>query len=187
MIPNRPRITDPEVDKIVAAKIKKPGPVLLIGVRGYFLNTIGRYGQNDFNVYDDAMLVVEEGELLKTFNANTDPSKRGANLAMLDPGLYTFYRGVHKNRIKAFRAHPEGVSWPCTRDGKKSKCSLINIHDGGLNDTWSAGCQTIPNTGKYQQFNEFRDLVYRLMDKHEMDTIQYLLIEEQEMRSILSK
>lgn len=186
MIPNRPKITDAEVDKIAAYFFPEGLPsLLLIGVRGYFLNTMGKAGVNDINIYDDAMLVYADGNLVKTFNANTDPSKSGAKLAKLDPGVYQFYKGRHKNRIDAFRAYPEGVRLPCTRDGVKSLCSAINIHDGGIGDTWSAGCQSLPNRGGYTQFTEFRDLVYNLMDKHGLKTVTYLLIEEKTMRDIL--
>lgn len=193
MIPNRPKITDAETDKIAAYFFSDSLPkLLLIGVRGYFLNTVGKPGVNDLNAWDDAILVYYDGNLVKTFNANTDPSKLNQNLAMLDCGVYQFYKGRHRNRIDAFRAYPEGVRLPCKRqkfngEWEKSFCSHINIHDGGINDTWSAGCQTIINQGGHKQFNEFRDLVYDLMKIHRLKTVTYLLIEETEMRRILDE
>lgn len=193
MLPNRPKINDAEVDKIARFYFSDNlPPVLIVGVRGYFLNTVGRPGVNDLNVWDDAILVYENGQLLRTFNANTDPSKSKQNLAMLDPGVYQFYKGKHKGRILAFRAYPEGVRLPCKRQDfsgvwRKSLCSAINIHDGALYDTWSAGCQTIVNQPPHRQFNEFRDLVYTLMDRHRLETVTYLLIEESEMRKILEE
>ena len=191
MIPNRPKISDRETDKIVAHFFPQEFPALLVvAVRGYFPNTFFADGKNNFNVWDDAMLVYENGTLLKTFNANTDPSKTNANLAMLDTGIYRFYRGRHKNRIDAFRAYPEGVRLKCKRQDARGRwfeafCSAINIHDGGATDTWSAGCQTLPNFKGNYQFNEFRDLVYRLMDKHHAKTVTYLLIDEKQMQAIL--
>lgn len=190
-IPDRPKISDAEVDKIANFYFTDNlPPVLLIGVRGYFLNTVGAAFANDFNAWDDAMLVYENGTLLKTFNANTDPSKLKQEIAMLDTGVYQFAKGTHKNRILAFRAYPEGVKLPCKRQDfsgnwHKSLCSYINIHDGGLENTWSEGCQTIINQGNQKQFNEFRDLVYTLMARHDLRTVTYLLIEESEMRRIL--
>ena len=191
-LPNRPKISDSDVDKVAQYYFSGNIPkLLIIGVRGYFANSMGKPGQNDFNIWDDAILVYADGDLIRTFNANTDPSKRRAGKAMLDPGVYQFYRGVHKQRIRAFRAYPEGVRWPCTRQnatGKwaKSLCQLINIHDGGLSDTWSEGCQTIPNFRPDYQFNAFRDLVYSLMDKYRLKTVTYLLLDEPTLRSVLA-
>ena len=190
-IPNKPKINDGEVDKIAAYFFPAGAPELLvIGVRGYFLNTMGKAGANDIGIWDDAVLVYESGNLLKTFNANTDPSKNKANLAMLDTGVYQFYRGLHKNRIRAFRAFPEGVRLRCKRQNSKGEwtadyCSAINIHDGSLMNTGSAGCQTLPNTNGHRQFTEFRDLVYGLMDAHGLKTFTYLLIDEAQMKLAL--
>ncbi|HEY8560527.1 MAG TPA: hypothetical protein VIL74_09130 [Pyrinomonadaceae bacterium] len=194
-LPNRPNITDEETDKVVARIFGGAEfvPVLLVvGVRGYFLNSVGKPGENDLNLWDDAILVYYDSVLVKTFNANTDPSKHNQKLAMLDAGLYEFYQGTHKERIKAFRAYPEGVELPCKRqqfDGSwvKSKCSAINIHDGAFNDTWSAGCQTVINQTPHKQFDEFRDLVYDLMDANKMKTFKYLLLEESDVRAILEE
>lgn len=191
MIPNRPKINDAETDKIAKYFFPKVIPELLvIGVRGYFLNSVGKKNANDTG-WDDGIIVYENGTLIKTFNGNTDPSKVNSDLAMLDTGVYQFAKGTHKNRIKAFRAYPEGVRLKCKRQNrngvwKESLCSAINFHDGGLSDTWSAGCQTIINQGKQKQFDEFRDLVYKLMTKHTLKTFTYLLIEEKEMRAAIS-
>lgn len=185
MLPNKPKITDAEVDKVVNFFFPSKVPdLLLVAVRGYFKNTVGKKGENDINKWDDAMLVYENGTLIKTFNANTDPSKQ--DLAMLDPGVYQFARGKHKGRIDAFRASPEGVRLPCTRNGKKSWCSFINIHDGGRNDTWSAGCITLPNWATEFQFNTFRNLVYNRMIAMSLPTVTMLLITEDEMQEALA-
>lgn len=191
MIPNRPKLNDSEADKIANYFFPKGIPELLvIGIRGYFLNSVGKKGENDF-LWDDAVIVYENGNLIKTFNGNTDPSKAKSDLAMLDTGVYQFAKGTHKNRIKAFRAYPEGVRLKCKRQNskgewKESLCSAINFHDGGLNDTWSAGCQTIINQGRQKQFDEFRDLVYKLMTKHKLKTFTYLLITESQMQTALN-
>lgn len=190
---NRPKISSKDAQTIAKYFYPDGVPaVLLIGVRGYFLNSIGKRNENDFNRWDDAILVLEKGELVKTFNANTDPSKLRADVAMLKAGIYKFYKGRHKNRIDALRAFPEGVKWDCVRqdrNGKwyEAKCSHINIHDGGLSDTWSAGCQTLPNYAGNRQFNEFRDLVYKLMSASKMKTVDYLLLTEDEMSRILNE
>ena len=105
---NRPKITNRET--VIILNHFFPGDVpaiVVIAVRGYFANSYGKRDENDLNVWDDAMIVCEVGKLVKAFNGNTDPSKVNSNLAMLDTGVYRFYRGIHKNRIKAFRAYPE--------------------------------------------------------------------------------
>jgi hypothetical protein len=184
---NRPKISDAETDKLAKFFFVEEMPkVVVFGVRGYFLNTMGKPGVNDINLYDDAWLVYEDGTLVKTFNANTDPSKHRANLAWLNTGVYQFYKGKHKNRIEAFRAYPEGVKWRCKREEFSGKvvdswCSYINIHDGGASATWSEGCQTS------LQFVEFRDLVYRLMAKHNQKLLTYVLLDEKQMNEILGK
>lgn len=192
MIPSRPQIKDAETDKLAARFFTSEIPkVLVIGIRGYFRDSVGKAGQNDLGVWDDAVLVYENGTLRKTFNGNTDPSKVNADLAMLDTGIYQFYKGIHRSRISAFRAYPEGVRLKCKRQNSKgvwyeSWCSAINFHDGGLNDTWSAGCQTVINQGVHRQFIEFRTLVYSLMDASKLKTFTYLLIDESAMREILA-
>ena len=192
MIPNRPKITQEETARIVEKHFGAvPPPLLLIAIRGYFLNSVGKRGENDYNVWDDAVLVTENGQLQRAFNANTDPSKIKSGLAMLNEGLYYFYKGMHKNRIRAFRAFPEGVKLPCKRQDAlgnwhSSVCSAINIHDGGERDTWSAGCQTVINTHQNAQFIEMRDLVYGIMDRLRLLHFPYLLIDEAKMRECIN-
>lgn len=182
---NRPRITDQETDKLAKFFFDGEMPkVVVFAVRGYFLNSMGKPGVNDFGLYDDAWIVYENGNLVRTFNANTDPSKHKSNLAWLNTGVYQFYKGRHRNRIDAFRAYPEGVKWRCKREtfgGQvvDSWCSHINIHDGGINNTWSEGCQTS------FQFAEFRELVYGLMAKHKQKLLTYVLLDENQMEDIL--
>jgi hypothetical protein len=201
----KPKITDAQTDLLARHFFGDNEPaVVVIGVRGYFKDTLGKKGANDWNLYDDAFLVRAQGDLLATFNANVDPSRQRANQAQLVPGLYHFYRGQHKGRIRAFRAYPEGVKLRCKRqqaDGWEydAYCQYINIHDGGLNDTWSLGCQTAPGAKAASvwgnQFAEFRDLVYRLMDQHAcpvgalnsqpVKLLTYLLVDEAQVKTIL--
>ena len=74
MLPGRPKISDVDVDKIANYFFPAGIPVVLvIGIRGYFRNSVGKAEENDFNVWDDAAIVYENGTLIKTFNSNTDP------------------------------------------------------------------------------------------------------------------
>ena len=182
----RPKITDKETDKIVQHFFTdKLPPLLIVGIRGYYSKSFGKEG-NDFNVWDDGFLVYEEGNLIKTFNGNTDPTKLRVDDAMLDEGIYQFQKGIHNSRVWGLRAYPEGVRLPCKRQNSrgvwyKSLCSLINFHDPKGSSTGSEGCQTIPQP----QFDEFRDLVYELLKKHRLKTVTYLLINEDTMTDIL--
>jgi hypothetical protein len=146
--------------------------VVILGVRGYYKDSMGKVGKNDQAMYDDALIVISPSAY-KTFNANTDPQKAGQKKAMLAPGRYQFYKGRHRNKYNALRPYPEGVALPCTRDGVKSMCSHTNIHKGGFSDTFSEGCQTLYPS----QWNEFIDLVYSQMNKYGQKTVRYLLIE----------
>jgi hypothetical protein len=190
LIPDsKPKLKKTEAAKIIEKYLtgSKP-PNILIGIRGYYSKTMGATEGNDINLYDDAIILY--GDKYGTFNANTDPSfvkQNGRNLAKLDTGLYTFYKGRHKGQYNALRAYPEGVILPCTRDGKPDTCSAINIHKGGINTSskdrvWSAGCQTLPAT----QWNSFIETVYELMLKHQQKTIPYILIDAEEMSLILN-
>lgn len=175
IVPNsRPKLTREDAAKHFAYHLFTPGEseVVLLGIRGYYLNSMGIVGGNDQAMYDDAICVYSP-DVFEAFNANCDPQKAGQHKAMLDPGKYTFYKGLHKGKYNALRPYPEGVTLPCTRDGVKSVCSHTNIHKGGFKDTFSEGCQTIyPN-----QWDTFIKLVYRLMTKYGQKTVRYLLIE----------
>ena len=160
--------------------------VTVIGIRGYYLNSQGKPNVNDLETYDDAFFTLINSKLIGAYNANTDPSKTHADQAMLDEGIYHFAKGKHKGKYWAFRAFPEGVKLPCSRQDKhgiwyNSLCQLINIHMGYFNTTGSAGCQTVIKT----QFPEFRDKVYHAMDMYVRQTMTYLLISELNAQAIL--
>jgi len=160
--------------------------VLIIGNRGYYLDSQGVKGENDIETYDDAVFVLVESKLRQAFNANCDPSKKNRDMAMLDEGIYYFYQGKHKGEYDALRAYPEGVRLPCKRQNRlgkwyKSFCSLINIHKGYFGTTGSAGCQTIIKT----QWSEFIGLVYGAMNRLKRKKVTYLLVEEKTARKIL--
>jgi len=149
--------------------------VVLLGVRGYYRDSMGVKGANDIDMYDDALFVVSP-TAYATFNFNTDPAKAGHYLAMLDPGVYDFCKGDHHphtpKAYHALRPFPEGIRLPCTRDGVHSTCALTNIHKGGFNDTFSEGCQTIYPT----QYAEAMPFIYNEMTKHKQTIVKYVLI-----------
>lgn len=173
---SRPRITRPEAMEILDAHLVSGiNECVLLGIRGYYLDSMGVRGQNDKDLYDDALIVISP-DVFKTFNFNTDPAKQyGVNAAMIDAGKYPFYRGLHHGKYNALRPYPEGVGLPCTRHGVHSTAHDTNIHKGGFNSTGSAGCQTIYPP----QYDEaMRDTIYPQMTKYGQKTITYLLVEK---------
>jgi len=164
------------------AKIKGftfPEAVYIVGIRGYYLNSMGKEGENDRGIFDDAIFLVGPN-LFKAFNANTDPSKYQKGIATLMPGLHYYRKGKHGitkpgGGYPAFRPDTVDESLPVTRDGKEGifKGIAINIHSGGLYQTSSAGCQTIYKL----QWKDFQETAYKAMDEEGQRRIPYILIE----------
>lgn len=76
-------------------------PVLLLGVRGYYADSLGRPRENDYGIFDDAIFVCRPDGTGAAFNANVDPARAGWNpgvdkfFAMLTEGVYVFRQGTH--------------------------------------------------------------------------------------------
>lgn len=164
MIPReRPKLTRLElhaalVGRFGEAEVKRLGwgdTLIIVGVRGYYRDTMGKVGENDRGLYDDAMFVVGPNAF-EAFNANTDPSKvrkgsgtgAGKGMASLKPGIWRAHRfDKHKGQYEALRQTGgkvtvvrDGVSGPYEETGHFG----INIHRGGNTTTSSEGCQTLP-------------------------------------------
>ena len=199
---NRPQIAREEITQIIGyhktafpEKFTEKDKVVCVWIRGYFLDSLGKKDVNDYNVYDDAACVISP-DYYKTFNANTDPSfvknpKTGKVLGKLKLGVYPFYKGKHKNQYDAFRAYPEGVILPCTRDGKPSTCQLVNGHYGGENPnswyvTWSEACLTIPKSQFVDPTHKkgFQPELYSEMTKYGQKTVLFILIEKVEVDGV---
>lgn len=158
----------------VAEKFK----VRLLGIRGYYWNTMGKPGQNDYGIYDDALIVVSP-TAYATFNANTDPSKLGPRTAVLREGLWWYKIGIHgltkpehqryvalvqQDRVVVLRGPgqvPDGPGF-----------FGINIHRGGATTTGSEGCQTIVPG----QWAGFITLVKTEMARHQQIMVPYRLL-----------
>ena len=156
-----------------------PGSVMVLAIRGYYLNSQGAAGENDRGIYDDAFVLIGPN-YFQAFNANTDPRKHEKGIAMLLPGWHEFKQGWHgfgkASGHKAFRTANVQEITPVLRDGQNGiqKGYTINLHSGGVINTNSAGCQTVQK----DQWEEFRSNAYRLMDAEGQKTLPYLLVEE---------
>lgn len=165
-------------------KFKDSEKVKLLGVRGYYRDTMGKPGENDRGIFDDAIFVIAP-DCHVAFNANTDPTRvrkgkgkgSGKGMAMLKPGLYRAHQiGRHKAVYPALVQRAGEVT--VIRDGidgdyEHTGYFGINIHPGGVYSTSSLGCQTLPR----QQWQSFISLVMDQMKKHNQEVIPYLLVE----------
>ena len=153
----RPQLTQQEL----AQKLQPYGidrtkyPLIVVGIRGYFRDSMGAPGVNDRGIYDDAIFI-DATETFATFNGNTDPSRfrpgsgfgeATKGIASLNPGAWFVHRfDKHKGQYLALCQRAGNVT--VMRDGKKENYKDtgrfgINIHRGSYHGTSSLGCQTI--------------------------------------------
>jgi hypothetical protein len=177
--PSRPQITSEEARKLILQS-GAADPVALLGIRGYYRDTMGVVGANDRGIYDDCIVAVSP-TAFATFNANTDPSVKRKHVAVLLPGVWRYRKGKHKlNSPDGYPAFVQAAEVTVARDeeGLDTGWFGINIHRGGRNSTSSLGCQTIwPD-----QWESFRALVYGEMSRHSVSTLPYVLIGEEVRR-----
>jgi len=153
--------------------------VALVGIRGYYLNSMGAKGKNDRGIYDDAIILLSPSTHT-TFNANTDPSIFKKGIATLKTGVHRYKKGNHgisraDGGYPALRPANAQEELPVTRDKEGDSMGVaINIHRGSYNSTSSAGCQTIYPS----QWDGFINLVYTEMARYNQKTIPYLLTEQ---------
>lgn len=153
--PEKPRLSSTELRVLLEPYQidRSQYPVVIVGVRGYYLNTMGQPGLNDRGVYDDAIFI-DSPSVTAAYNANTDPSRHrpgvgtgGAKgIASLKPGAWFVHQfDKHNGKYLALCQRRGNVT--VLRDGnppyEDTGSFGINIHRGGFNTTSSLGCQTI--------------------------------------------
>lgn len=178
----RPNITRAECMKILAAKgVSAPA---IIGIRGYYERSMGDPAGNDRGIYDDCIAIVGVADAdFRTFNGNTDPSVTSKGVAVLKPGVWLYKKGKHKiNSPSAYDAFRQAADVTVIRDLKGADTGQfgINIHRGSRNSTSSLGCQTVWP----EQWSEFKQFGYTVMDRAKAKTIPYVLVTEGDRRVI---
>lgn len=159
--------------------LREPFPdFYVLGVRGYYRDTMGEPGVNDRGLYDDAIFVVGP-ETFVAFNANVDPSAFRKGIASLAPGWHPYKPGKHGitrpgGGYPAFRPATKNEELPVTRDGVSVPWPgvAINIHRGGWKSTSSEGCQTIHPS----QWDAFHALVTMELKKSGLKQFRYGLV-----------
>ena len=166
------------------AALKVSDPVCLVGIRGYFRDTIGAVGKNDLNRFDDAIILVSPN-VHAAWNANVDPSRLGYNakagkqMAQLAPGVYRYKLGKHGiRRGNPYKALVQAGPVTVLRgEDKETGYFGINIHRGGITRTNSEGCQTLPPA----QWPAFISLVESEMKRNNAKTVSYVLTSRKEI------
>jgi lysozyme len=179
MIPNStPKASLDRIAKAIS-KAKLNDLVILVGVRGYYLDSMGKVGTNDRGIYDDALFIVSPTHF-SSWNANTDPSAWRKGIASLALGTHRYKKGNHGisrpgGGYPAFRPDTKDEELPVTRDGIAAPWNgvAINIHRGGKNTTSSLGCQTVPPS----QWDAFYAALNGEMKRHGVKGFPYLLID----------
>ncbi len=175
---NKPNLSLHDALSYVPGDVAEKYKVMLLGLRGYYQDTMGKRGVNDRGIYDDCICIIAPG-VFATYNANTDPSIFRKGIATLTTGVHLYRKGKHgitthaDGGYAAFRPASIGEALPVTRDGQEGVTAgvAINIHKGGYNTTSSEGCQTIyPD-----QWLGFVTRTYKLMDEFNEPIIPYIL------------
>lgn len=186
--PSRPKRDEHRLRRTLSAFGHDGSLPVVVFIRGHYLDSMGKRGEDDNNIYDDSCFVIADNfKVFESYNANTNPSfvkVGGRSLAELNLGRYRFYRGLHKGRYKALRAFPEGIQLPCTRNGVAATAQYINVHKGSSNPrakdvVWSEGCLTIPDI----QYNDFVQRLWSAMDKSKQKIVEVILLENRQTLS----
>lgn len=186
----KPRLSSSELHELLApfAIDRELHPVVVVGIRGYYKDSMGAPGVNDRGIYDDAIFI-DSIQATVAFNGNTDPSKVRAGsgkgtakgMASLNQGAWFVHRfALHKGKYLALCQRAGDVT--VTRDGNPPYADTgsfgINIHKGSYTSTSSEGCQTIHPDQWASFISLAQDQVKRYFSGNwNRRTIPYVLLE----------
>lgn len=173
----KPRLDKPTAVKYLAQHgVSVSRAPALLGIRGYYRDTMGVKGQNDVGIYDDAIFLVSPSAFAP-YNANVDPSRHFPHVATLADGVYTYKLGTHHPGTPgAYECLVQAGPVTVHRDGGADETGefYIHIHRGGVNGTSSEGCQTIPAS----QYDDFLARVKTEMRRADVTRLVYVLMEQ---------
>ena len=181
------------IDALIKQKLwsnRKLTRMVVVGVRGYYHNSMGKQNTNDRGIYDDAFFVMSP-DTFTSFNGNVDPSVYKAGRAnLVSPQKVVYKPGKHglSRPDGGYPAFRQASAVVVRRDdgvgnGKSlgnglytdqgAKRFWINLHRGGYRTTSSHGCQTVPPN----QWDAFYALIRLQMKRFEQSTFNYYLID----------
>ena len=152
-------------------------PVCVVAIRGYRLDSLGKPGANDRDVFDDALFIVTPDRIIP-FNGNTDPAGWKNGRATLVPGIHIFGIGPHnvsKGPSRMYPAYRQCEPFTVTRDGRGntrfSGYFGIDLHKahgwfGSFGRVDSLGCQTVPTESGPLGWTTFKPTLDALLVQH---------------------
>jgi len=175
----RPEYTREQAKVLLADFNLSREPLVLLGFRGYYRDSMGVKGKNDRGIYDDAIIITSDS-CHTTYNANTDPSIHKTGIASLVPGKYLYKVGIHglsKPKAQQYEALVQAGPVIVSRDDGKTEEGWfgINIHKGYETTTGSAGCQTIAP----DQWAAFIETTKQQLSFYKKKVVTYLLLDKQ--------
>lgn len=181
ILPNsKPKLSQKDALSKLASFAVENYPVKILGIRGYYKETMGNPVKNDRGIYDDALFIIAP-DCFISYNGNTDPSVYRKGIASLKSGgVYLYKIGLHgvsgNHPYEALRQYGRVT---VIRDdlGEVTDTAkapfYIDIHKGSRNTTSSLGCQTIWP----EQWDGFLATVKDQMKRNKQTIVPYILIE----------